>query len=101
MSKPFRISTQWLWYAHGPGCDSGQPLASGICRYATDAGDKTTATIPPDRARLVQEIVSVAELYTNSRGDDAEDKARARRATVIIKRAKAWLAITASTGSNT
>ena len=86
-AKPFRVSSDWIWYAHGPGADSGQPSATALCDLASERDYALVA----DRS-LVQEIVSVAGLYVGTYGGDADDRATARKAAGVIKRANVWLA---------
>ena len=85
--KPFRVSSDWIWYAHGPSADGRQPSAVALCELASEKNYALVAD-----SSLVQDIVSVAELYAGSYGGDAEDRATSRRASKVIERARAWLA---------
>lgn len=86
--KPFRVSSDWIWYAHGPAADGRQPSAVALCELVSD---KDYALVSDES--LVREIVSVAELYAGTYGGDAEDRAISRRALKVIERAKAWLVV--------
>lgn len=79
--KQFQVSADWIDYAHGPGAESGQPLATTLVNLPG-------RTVKISDPALVREIVSVAELYTGCRDDDPTIS---RRAASIIKRARAWL----------
>ena len=84
--KPFRVSSDWIWYAHGPAADSSQPTAVALCDLASDRDYALVA----DKS-MVQEIASVAELYVGGYGGDPGDRAQTRRAENVVKRAKQWL----------
>ena len=83
--KPFRVSSDWIDYAHSPGADDGQPTAVEICDMLTQ---RDYILVPAHRIDLVQEIISVAELYTGGRG---EDGIRSATATRLIRRAHKWI----------
>lgn len=87
--KPFEVSADWIYYAHNPGAESGQPIAAELCELS----GKRTVRVPVERPDLIREIVSVAELYAiDQRGGDEEDRRYARRAAQVVKRGRAWLA---------
>tara|TARA_R110000868_G_scaffold252395_1_gene509036 strand:+ start:116 stop:379 length:264 start_codon:yes stop_codon:yes gene_type:complete len=58
--KPFRISENWIYYAHQPASDAGQPLAVELMGLPVVRGQ---TIVPGDRRDLIEEIASVAELY--------------------------------------
>lgn len=82
--KPFRVSANWILYAHQPGAEDGQPTAVELCDLITE---RDYVLIPADRIDLVKEVIDVAGLYSSSYGGDREDKLRAARASQLIKRA--------------
>ena len=88
MNKPFRVSSSWIAYAHGPAADDRQPAAVELCDLITE---REFVLVPADRLDLVREIVDVAGLYSGSYGGDAEDRRRASAASRLIKRAIQWL----------
>lgn len=82
--KPFRVSADYIDWAHGPGAESEQPLAMRIC--ATEVHPAPSPYMLFDDPQLVREIASVAELYCNhERGDND------RRAARVRVRAIQWL----------
>ena len=93
--KPFRVHPEWVQYAHGPAAEDGQPLAVELCGLPEVNG---AVYVPSDRADLVRELVSVAELYLydSSLQDDARLWMRAyprrmtQRATECLAR---WRAV--------
>jgi hypothetical protein len=82
--KPFRVSANWVAYAHGPAADDHQPSAVELCDLITE---RDYVLVPGDRLDLVKEIIDVAGLYSSSYGGDREDKLRAAGASRLIKRA--------------
>jgi hypothetical protein len=86
--KPFIVGCDWLVYAHGPAAEDRQPTAVTLCNYASSRNH----VVHLFDQGLVREVVSVAELYVGSRGEDEEGKARARKATKIVARGRKWLA---------
>lgn len=86
--KPFRLSANWVAYAHGPAADARQPTAVELCDLITE---RDYVLIPADRLDLVKEIVDVAGLYSSAYGGDREDKLRAAGASRLIKRACKYL----------
>jgi hypothetical protein len=86
--KPFRLSANWIAYAHGPAADDHQPSAVELCDLITE---RDYVLVPGDRLDLVKEIVDVAGLYSSAYGGDTEDKLRAARARQLIKRACKWI----------
>jgi hypothetical protein len=86
--KPFRVSAQWILYAHQPAAEDNQPAAAELCDLITK---RDYVLIPADRGDLVKEVISVAELYSTSYGGDREDRLRAANASRLIKRATKWL----------
>ena len=86
--KPFRLSANWIAYAHGPAADDRQPSAVELCDLITE---RDYVLIPADRIDLVREIIDVAGLYSSAYGGDTEDKLRAARARQLIKRACKWI----------
>lgn len=83
MTAPFRISADYIEWAHGPGAESGQTKAKALCALV-DA-DPIRETIYIGDPELVREIASVAELYVGGSDNDL-------RAARVLKRARAWLA---------
>ena len=84
----YRFPSDWIDYAHGPGAESGQPLARELCDLATG----TYFYLDETKAHLVREIISVAELYCPAeRGADREERNRAKRAAWIIQRGRDYL----------
>jgi len=86
--KPFRVSSNWIAYAHGPAADDHQPSAVELCDLITE---RDYVLIPADRLDLVKEIIDVAGLYSSSYGGDREEKLQAARASALIKRACKWI----------
>lgn len=86
--KPLTISAHWIYYAHNPGADSGQPLAIELTELPIRSG---RTIIPADREDMVREIISVAELYAGGRCVDQYDRMRSMRAARVIKRCREWL----------
>lgn len=86
--KPFRVSANWIYYAHQPGAEDGQPTAVELCDLITE---RDYVLIPADRIDLVKEIIDVAGLYSTSYGGDREDRLRAANASRLIKRALQWI----------
>lgn len=86
--KPFRVSAQWIWFAHGPGADSSYSVASELCNMIKE---RDFILVPLNRSDLVMEIVSVAELYSGGYRIDADDRKTAATAKRLINRAKKWL----------
>lgn len=82
--KPFRVSANWIYYAHQPGAESGQPSAVELCDLITE---RDYVLVPGERLDLIREIIDVAGLYSSSYGGDREDKLQAARASALIKRA--------------
>lgn len=90
MSKPFRVSAEWLAYAHGPGADDDQPTAMEL--VALVAGEGGAVLVPADRRDLVAEIVSVAELYDGGSSVQDDDRLWMRAYPgQVIRRGRAWL----------
>lgn len=88
MNKPFRVSSNWIAFAHGPAADDRQPTAVELCDLITE---RDYVLVPADRQDLVEEIVDVARLYSSAYGGDFEDRQRARQAQGLIRRACRWL----------
>ena len=86
--KPFRLSANWVAYAHGPAADDRQPSAVELCDLITE---RDYVLVPGDRLDLIREIIDVAGLYTSAYGGDPEDKLQAARARQLIKRACKWI----------
>ena len=86
--KPFRLSANWIAYAHGPAADDRQPSAVELCDLITE---RDYVLIPADRIDLVREIIDVAALYSSAYGGDREEKLQAARASALIKRACKWI----------
>lgn len=63
-----KVSTKWIAWAHGPGSEDGQPLAIKLCELADAAGHRALELVD---AELIQEVVSVAELYRRPAWGDA------------------------------
>ena len=82
--KPFRVSSNWIAYAHGPAADDRQPSAVELCELITE---RDYVLVPGDRLDLIREIIDVAGLYTSAYGGDREEKLQAARARQLIQRA--------------
>lgn len=85
MSGPFKVSANYIDWAHSPSAEDVHPLTIDLCDLADRPNRRGQAEIPVDRLDLVLEIIDVAELFVG--GDDTD--LRAARA---LKRAKAYLA---------
>lgn len=90
-TTPFRVSNRWIEYAHEPGAEDGQPLASELLQMVEQAGGRDHILVPVDRPDLVREIVSQAELFTPERGQSREDRLWSMQASRTVQRGKAWL----------
>jgi hypothetical protein len=89
--KPFRVSADWIDYAHGPGAEDGQPTASELVALS-DAAGSDSVLIPASRADLVEEIISVAQLYDGGSSVQEDDRLWFRAYPGnVIRRGKAWL----------
>lgn len=88
-AKPFRVSCNWIEWAHGPGAADGQSKALALTQRAISSG-RDYITIEADRADLVRELVSVAELYYPA--DGSIEWYQAAYAGSLIKRGRRWLA---------
>ena len=82
--KPFRLSANWVAYAHGPAADDHQPSAVELCDLITE---RDYVLVPGDRLDLIREIIDVAGLYSSSYGGDREDRLQAARARQLVQRA--------------
>ena len=88
--KPFRVNAQWVYYAHGPGAEDGQPLATRLCDLLDLPGDGDVILLCSPE--LVAEIIDVAGLYTY--GSNVQDDERLWFRSYpknVIKRGTAWL----------
>ena len=66
-----KVSRRWIEWAHGPGAEDGQPLATSLCELASAPGSGSILVGDP---ALIAELVDVAELYVNPcRGDALHD----------------------------
>lgn len=81
MKIPFKVSADYIDWAHGPGAESGQKLATELCELPIK--NKQTI-VPNNRPDLVKEIASVAELYVGH----GETEPRAAR---VLNKARKWL----------
>jgi hypothetical protein len=77
-TKPFIIGSAWIEYAHGPGAEDGQPIATRLTKLAVQPMARITDPV------LVAEVADVAELYAV--GADSSTVAKRH-----FKRAVAWL----------
>lgn len=86
-TKPFRVAIDWLYYAHDhEKTSSSRELMNKVDNSVNKSWIQTFYAVH------VREIVSVAELYTSTRGMvDEKDIALARRAQAIVARGKKWL----------
>lgn len=82
--KPFKIAANWIDYAHGPGAEDGQVLATKLIDLPYNSKSQRALVSVVDPV-LVAEIADVAELYI---GDDDEMAITARRA---FSRSVDWL----------
>lgn len=66
-----KVSRRWIEWAHGPGAEDGQPLATSLCDLASAPG---AGSIEVADLALIAELVDVAGLYVNPcRGDALHD----------------------------
>ena len=66
-----KVSRRWIQWAHGPGAEDGQPLATSLCDLASAPGAGSIEVADP---ALIAELVDVAGLYVNPcRGDALHD----------------------------
>jgi hypothetical protein len=79
----FRVSVNYIYWAHQPGADDAQPLACELMDLITAKHDYIL--VPYAKRYLIAEIASVAELYVGGRDTDI-------RAARVLKRARAVLA---------
>jgi hypothetical protein len=85
----FRVSADWIDYAHGPAADDCQPLAAELVELPRKEG---AVFIPPSRADLVQEVVSVAQLYDGASSVQDDDRLWFRNyPRNVINRGRKWL----------
>jgi hypothetical protein len=63
-----KVSRKWIEWAHGPGAEDGQPLATTLCDLASSPGTGAVCITDP---ALIAELVDVAELYRNPCTGDA------------------------------
>jgi len=82
--KPFRLSANWIAYAHGPAADDRQPSAVELCDLITE---RDYVLVPGDRLDLIREIIDVAGLYSSAYGGDRGERLQAARARQLIQRA--------------
>ena len=67
-----KVSRRWIEWAHGPGAEDGQPLATSLCELASAPGSGSILVGDP---ALIAELVDMAELYVNPcRGDALHDR---------------------------
>ena len=83
MLKPFRVSANYVDWAHGSAAEDGQPLAKRL-DGATIYSDKAGPFKLIDAPELVAEIADVAELYIGGGETDL-------RAARVRARAVRWL----------
>lgn len=85
----FRVNAEWVDYAHGPGADDNQPLATELIGQTAIDG---TVFLKPEQRDLVEELVSVAELYDG--GTDVQDDPRLWWRSYpknLMRRGRKWL----------
>jgi len=88
MNTPFRVNALWVYYAHGPGSEDGQPAATALVDLIP-ADD--SPVLVRDRA-LVEEIISVAGLYTRDSDVQHDDRLWFRGYPAnVIRRGRVWL----------
>ncbi len=81
---PFRVSANYIEWAHGPGAESGYQMATELCNLP--ANKRGQIEVPASRMDLVREIASVAELYVGGqRGDTDIQAAR------VLSRARQYI----------
>ena len=80
----FKVSADYIEWAHGPAASDGQPLARELCGLPTNK--RGQVEIPSNRLDLLNEVKSVAYLYVG--GPVGENDARAAR---VINRIRAAL----------
>jgi len=83
-NEPFRVSAGYIEWAHGPGAESGYPMATELCNMPDNK--RGQIEVPADRLDLVREIISVAELYVGGRRGDTD-----LQAARVISRARKYL----------
>jgi hypothetical protein len=87
---PFRVNSQWIEYAHGPGAEDGQPLATELVSLPVIDG---AVLIPGHRRDLVAEVLDVAELYAFDTDVQNDDRLWWRAYPGrLINRSRQWLA---------
>lgn len=87
MSAPFRVSADYIEWAHGPAAEDGQERAKALCAQAVGAHGapgKGPRYILVSDPVLVAEIADVAELYVGGQDNDL-------RAARVRSRALLWL----------
>ena len=84
--KPFRVSADYIDWAHSSAAEDGQPIAKRIDGATIYSDSRSAYKLFTDPV-LVAEIADVAELYViGCRGD------KNLRAAGVLARAKKWLA---------
>lgn len=83
MTRPFRVSVDYIDWAHGSAAEDGQPLAKRL-DSATIYCDSRSAYKLLDDPVLVAEVADVAELYVGGSDSDL-------RAAQVRARAVRWL----------
>lgn len=84
--EPFYVSADYIDWAHGPGAESGYPMATELCALPVS---RRRVAVPADRLDLVREIASVAELYTCGPSDERDPRAvRVRKAALEYLRGR-------------
>lgn len=63
-----KVSRKWIDWAHGPGAEDGQPLATQLIELTNAPGSGSVELNDP---KLIAEVVSVAELYVNPQSGDS------------------------------
>lgn len=63
-----KVSRRWIEWAHGPGAEDGQELATRLVGLADGPG---RGSVEIRDMVLIAEVVSVAELYRNPAPGDA------------------------------
>jgi len=85
--KPFTVSKEWIDYAHGPGADDGQGLATKLVMLEPKGG-----SVRITEWALVDEVCDVAELYEGGTSVQEDDRLWFRMYPFkLVKRARRWL----------
>ena len=83
-----KVSRKWIEYAHGPGAEDGQELATRLIALLEAPGKGSVEVTDP---ALVYELVDVAELYTSDTDVQTMGPWWAGQPHKVIREGKAYL----------